>query len=88
MTPVWKYIGHGCHLDRDHIDIMKNIAGESGKLWDPVEVEEIDPEEKVVDGMVGFGRSGSRRPVKSADYFRSNTQWIARPLIMGTAVRA
>lgn len=54
LTPVWKYIGHGCHLDRDHLKMIREEKDEQGnRLFENVQIEEIDKEEKEVDGMVG-----------------------------------
>ncbi|KAI9002926.1 S-adenosyl-L-methionine-dependent methyltransferase [Hyaloraphidium curvatum] len=51
LTPVWKYIGHGCHLDRDHAEMVRTLEEGGKRLFGRVELEEIDPLEETVDGM-------------------------------------
>lgn len=53
FTPVWKYLGHGCHLDRDHLAMLKGIELDGKKLFADVDGRPIDPEEKEIQGMVG-----------------------------------
>lgn len=62
LKPTLPITKTGCHLDRDHLTIMKEISGEDGnKLFSGVECQEIDPEEKEVQGMVSERASERRR---------------------------